>query len=152
MTLSEKEKNEREIKIISQNNFYEELPADTPRNLLPKSSESQKIIQIKSTITYLKENKKISDDFIVMFSTLSFEEIIYLKLELVSNIVKNRLFGFALIRTLIKLSTEVVESYAFTHFRTNRDVANFVGISNDKLSDKKVERNKRKRNVKEYCV
>ena len=137
----------KEISKIEQNNKYEELSEFTRESGI---TEDKKINTIKSTVRYLKDNKKISDDFIAMFSTLSFEEIICLRLELTSNLVKNRLFGFALKRTLIKLFTNVIDSYALTHFRTNRDAANFLGITNEELTLVKLKRKKRVRPTKEY--
>ena len=152
MKKNELEKSLTELKKVETNNLYEELIDDFSRNSVVAPEEKRKAVQIKSVVKYLKDNKKITDDFLIMFSTLSLEEIIYLKLELCSDTVKNRLFGFALKRTLLKIVTDVIDTYALTHFRTNRDVANFLGITMVELNNVKEVRKKRRRIFKEYWV
>ena len=48
----------------------------------------------KSIINKLKENNLVSDDVLVLINNLSLEDIIALKLELSSKILKNRMYGF----------------------------------------------------------
>ena len=82
-----------------------------------------------SFINKLKKQKKINDEFEVMVSTLTLEELISIKLELSSRYINNRLYNFPIWSSLNNIIKEAVLKYALSACRSYGDSASFLGIT-----------------------
>jgi benzoyl-CoA reductase/2-hydroxyglutaryl-CoA dehydratase subunit BcrC/BadD/HgdB len=93
----------------------------------------------KSEIKYysiskkLKREKKITEEFEVMLNNLSLEEIIALKLELASKIIKGKLYGLNIYNNLPIIAKDAAVKYAFSACRTKTAAAAMLGISYRRL-------------------
>ena len=76
----------------------------------------------------LRKERKITEEFELMLSSLSLEELIGLKLELAANAVDNRLFGLALWHGMPFIVREAVFKYAVSATRTKVECMNFLGL------------------------
>ena len=76
----------------------------------------------------LKREKKITDDFEVMLSSLTLEELICLKLELSTKPVNNRLYGFPLWFNLTDIVRDAIFKYAYSATRTQMEAMRFLGL------------------------
>ena len=81
----------------------------------------------------LRKESKSHDEFEVMLNNLSLEEIIALKLELASKVVKNKLYGINIYKTLPRISKDAALKYAISACRTKYSAAAFLGISYRRL-------------------
>tara|TARA_R100001440_G_scaffold29238_1_gene46868 strand:- start:958 stop:1305 length:348 start_codon:yes stop_codon:yes gene_type:complete len=95
-----------------------------------------------SFINQLKKKKMIDDDFEVIMSTLTLEEIIAIKLELSSRYINDRLYNFPIWSSLNNIIKEAALKYALSASRSYADAASFLGIT---LSDFKA-------NIKKYQI
>jgi hypothetical protein len=86
-----------------------------------------------SFINKLKKQKKINDEFEVMLSALTLEEIISVKLELSSRYINNRLYNFPIWSSLNNIIKEAVLTYALAACRSYSDSASFLGINQREL-------------------
>ena len=82
-----------------------------------------------SFIKKLKKRKKITDEFEVILSTLTLEEIIAMKLELSSRYINNRLYNFPIWSSLNNIIKEAVLNYALSACRSYADSASFLGMN-----------------------
>ena len=76
----------------------------------------------------LKRDKKITEEFEIMLSSLSLEELIGLKLELASSSINNKLFGLSLWHGMPSVVKEAVFKYAVSATRTKTECMNFLGL------------------------
>lgn len=83
----------------------------------------------------LKRQKKITDDFEVMFNTLTMEEIIALKLELSSYNINNKLYNFPIWNNIYYIVKEACLKYALSACRTKHEAARMLGINENQFSD-----------------
>ena len=81
----------------------------------------------------LKKNKKITDDFEVMLSSLTLEELIGLKLELSSSYINNKLYNFPIYKSIKYITKESCLMFALSSTRTIKDAASFLGINESDL-------------------
>ena len=81
----------------------------------------------------LKKDKKITDDFEIMLSTLTLEEIIGLKLELASLYINNKLYNFPIYKSIKYITKEACLRFALSATRTYGDAASFLGINESDL-------------------
>ena len=81
----------------------------------------------------LKREKLITEDFEVMLNNLSLEEIIALKLELASKVVKGKLYGFNIYNSLPAIAKDAAIKYAISACKTKKTAAAFLGISYRRL-------------------
>jgi len=81
----------------------------------------------------LKRDKKITEEFEVMLNNLSLEEIIALKLELASKIIKGKLYGLNIYNNLPVIAKDAAVKYAFSACRTKAAAAAMLGISYRRL-------------------
>ena len=72
---------------------------------------------------------KITNDFEVMLSSLTLEDIIALRLELAARSVNNKLYGLEIWKSLPKITKEAVLKYAYSASRTKNEAAAFLGLS-----------------------
>lgn len=81
----------------------------------------------------LKREKKITDDFEIMLSTLTLEEIIGLRLELASLYINNKLYNFPIYKSIKYITKEACLLFALSATRTYGDAASFLGIRENDL-------------------
>jgi len=81
----------------------------------------------------LKKEKKITDDFEIMLSTLTLEEIIGLRLELASLYINNKLYNFPIYKSIKYITKEACLKFALSATRTYGDAASFLGINESDL-------------------
>ena len=77
----------------------------------------------------LKRDKKITEEFEVMLNSLSLEEIIALKLELATNVVKGKLYGLNIYNNLPAIAKDAAIKFAISACQTKQSAAAFLGIS-----------------------
>jgi len=83
----------------------------------------------KSIINKLKDNNLVSDDLLVLVNNMSLEDIIALKLELSSRIVKNRFYGFDVWRNSKFIVQEAILKFAISATESKKDAARFLGLN-----------------------
>ena len=95
----------------------------------------------------LRREERSSDEFEVMLSQLTLEEVIGLKLELASKTLDGRLFGLPIWASLHSIVQDAVLKYTFSASRTQGEAMRFLGL-------KKVEMHKllRKYNIDNYFL
>ena len=76
----------------------------------------------------LKRDKKITDEFEVMLSTLTLEEIIGLRLELASSYINNKLYNLNIYKSIRYMTKEAVIMFALSSTRTMKDAASLLGL------------------------
>jgi len=81
----------------------------------------------------LKKDKKITDDFEIMLSSLTLEEIIGLRLELASLYINNKLYNFPIYKSIKYITKEACLKFALSATRTYGDAASFLGINESDL-------------------
>ena len=81
----------------------------------------------------LKKQKKITDDFEIMLSTLTLEEIIGLRLELASLYINNKLYNFPIYKSIKYITKEACLKFALSATRTYGDAASFLGMNESDL-------------------
>ena len=81
----------------------------------------------------LKREKKITDDFEIMLSSLTLEEIIGLRLELASLYINNKLYNFPIYKSIKYITKEACLRFALSATRTYGDAASFLGINESDL-------------------
>jgi hypothetical protein len=81
----------------------------------------------------LKKEKKITDDFEIMLSTLTLEEIIGLRLELAALYINNKLYNFPIYKSIKYITKEACLKFALSATRTYGDAASFLGINENDL-------------------
>ena len=77
----------------------------------------------------LKKEKKIDDNFEVILSNLTLEEIIGLKLELSSQYINNKLYNFTIWNSLYYICREAALMYTLSACRSIKDASSLMGIS-----------------------
>ena len=87
-----------------------------------------------SLINKLKREKKITDEFQVMFNSLTLEEVIALKLELASKSIGGKLFGFPIWASMTDVAKDAVLKYTMSAARTKGEAARFLGIQKSHLN------------------
>jgi len=95
----------------------------------------------------LRREERSNDEFEVMLSQLTLEEVIGLKLELASKTLDGRLFGLPIWASLHSIVQDAVLKYTFSASRTQGEAMRFLGL-------KKVEMHKllRKYNIDNYFL
>ena len=81
----------------------------------------------------LKKEKKITDDFEIMLSTLTLEEIIGLRLELAALYINNKLYNFPIYKSIKYITKEACLRFALSATRTYGDAASFLGMNESDL-------------------
>ena len=104
-----------------------------------------KVNEYYSIINKLKSQEKITDEFEVMISSLTFEELIGIRLELAGKSVNHKLFGFKIWLSLPNIIKDAVLKYTYSAARTNGEAASFLGISKNDYN-----RYLKKFKIKEY--
>jgi len=77
----------------------------------------------------LKKENKSNDEFEVMLSSLTLEELIALKLEVASRTVNGKLYGLPLWRTLPNVTKDAMLRCAYSITNSQGEAARFLGIN-----------------------
>ena len=93
-----------------------------------------KVNEYYSIINKLKSQQKITDDFEIMLSSLTFEELIGLRLELAARSVNNKLYGFKIWQSIPNIVRDAMLKYVYSASRTKGEAAAFLGISKNEYS------------------
>ena len=88
----------------------------------------KKIIQY-SLSNKLKKDNKITEDFELMLSSLTLEDIIGLKLELSSKPVGAKLYGLPIFHSVKELVNDALLKYAISASKTKREAAALLGMA-----------------------
>jgi len=81
----------------------------------------------------LRLKNKTNDEFEIMLSSLTIEEIIGLRLELAARSVGHKLYGYKIWQSIPSIAREAVLIYAVSAARTNGEAASFLGIKKAEL-------------------
>ena len=81
----------------------------------------------------LRQEEKINNDFEVMLSNLSLEEVIGLKMELSTKPVNNRLYGLPIWNNLTDVVKDAILKYAYSATRTQMEAMRFLGLPADQF-------------------
>ena len=82
-----------------------------------------------STITKLKDQKKINDQLLVCINRLNLEELIAVKLELSSQQINNRLYGLDIWRRTGHIVRDGILKFSLSVAKSKKDAARFLGLS-----------------------
>jgi len=82
----------------------------------------------------LKRENKITDEFEVMFNSLSLEEVIGLKLELASNMVDGKLYGMPIWYSLPVIIKDAILKFSLSTTRTKMEAARLLGLNISQFS------------------
>jgi hypothetical protein len=82
-----------------------------------------------STITKLKNDNLINDQFLVCINNLKLEDIVAVKLELSSKYINNRLYGFDIWRRTSYIVKDGILKYSLSVAKSKKDAARFLGIT-----------------------
>ena len=81
----------------------------------------------------LKKENKVTDEFEMMLSNLTLEEVIALRLELASKTVGYMMYGLPLWGSLHNITKDAVLSYVVSASRSRKEAARVLGIDRIKL-------------------
>jgi hypothetical protein len=76
----------------------------------------------------LKKERRSNEEFEIMLSSLTLEEVIALKLELSTKPVSGRLYGIPIWNSLQTIVQDAVFKYAFSATRTQAEAMRFLGL------------------------
>jgi hypothetical protein len=77
----------------------------------------------------LRKKNKSSDEFEVMLSNLTLEELISLKLEVSARNVNGKLYGIPLWRAVPNITKDALLRCAYTMTNTQHEAAKFLGLN-----------------------
>ena len=100
-----------------------------------------------SIINKLRKERKSNDEFEMMLTNLSLEEIIALKLELSSRSFSKRMYGVPLWSSLINIVQDAVFKYALSATRTQAEAMRMLGLKESNMHDLK-----KKFNPEDYFI
>ena len=81
-----------------------------------------------SFISLMKKENRADEDFLVMLSSFSLEEIIALKLELSTRLIKHKFYNFPLWRSMPSICRDAVLRFVLSACESKRDGARMLGI------------------------
>ena len=82
-----------------------------------------------STITKLKDQNKLNDQVLVGINALKLEDLIAIKLELSSQNIYNRLYGFDLWRRTPYIVRDALLKFSLSAAKSKKDAARFLGLN-----------------------
>ena len=82
-----------------------------------------------SLLNKLRKENKTTNEFEIMLSNLSLEELIGMKLELASNSAGGYLYGLPLWKSIPEITREACFNYAISACRTKKEAARLLGIT-----------------------
>lgn len=88
----------------------------------------------KSIIKLLREQNRSNEEFEILVSRLTLEELIWLKLELSAKLfANNKFYGFTLWSTMPKIIKTSLINFALFSTSTKVEAARFLGITEERL-------------------
>ncbi len=90
-----------------------------------------------SIINKLRKERKSNEEFEMMLSSLTLEEVISLRLELASRSISNRMYGFPLWHSINDIIKDAVVKYAFSATRTQFEAMRFLGLKESSYHEQK---------------
>ena len=88
----------------------------------------------KSITSKLLDSKLASEELLVLVNSLSLEDIIALKLELSSKILKNRFYGFDIWRNSGYIVKDALLKFAISNTSSKKDAARFLNLDYSSFS------------------
>ena len=85
-------------------------------------------IKNKSIASKLIDDGIASEELLVLFNSISLEDIIALKLELSSKILKNRFYGFDIWRNSSYIVKDALLKFAISNTNYKKDAARFLNL------------------------
>lgn len=85
----------------------------------------------------LRKEGKSNDEFEIMLSNLTLEDIVALKLEISARPVNNRLYGVPIWTSLLDIVREAAFKFAYSATRTQGEAMNFLGLTEIKFYELK---------------
>jgi len=82
----------------------------------------------------LKEEGKSNDEFEIMLSNLTLEELIGLKLETAGRVVKHKLYGLRIYDRIGKICKNAIFKYAISAAQSKKEASMFLGMSIKQLN------------------
>jgi hypothetical protein len=82
-----------------------------------------------SISSVLRKKNKITDEFEIMLSTLSIEDIIALKLELSVKAAGGKLYGIPIWNSMTDITREAVLKFAMSATKTKLEAGRFLGLT-----------------------
>ena len=83
----------------------------------------------------LRRENKSNDEFEVMVSQLTLEELIGLKLELASKVLDGRLFGIPIWSSMHSIVQDAMLKWVYSASRTKAEAVRFLGINQSDFKD-----------------
>ena len=81
----------------------------------------------------LRREKRSNDQFEVMLSQLTLEEVIGLKLELASKVLGGRLYGLPIWSSMHAIVQDAVLKWVYSASRTKQEAMRFLGVNQAKF-------------------
>ncbi len=81
----------------------------------------------------LRREGKSSEQFEIMLSSLTLEELIGLKIECASRLSNGKLYGFNLWSNIVDITKEALYNAVISAAKTNKEATRILGISDDTL-------------------
>ncbi len=82
-----------------------------------------------SIINKLKDQNKLNDQLITCLNNLSLEDVIAVKLELSTNLLNHRLYGFDIWNKMTSITKEAVLKFSLSVTKNKTDAARFLGLT-----------------------
>tara|TARA_R110000737_G_scaffold242663_2_gene253878 strand:- start:220 stop:573 length:354 start_codon:yes stop_codon:yes gene_type:complete len=82
-----------------------------------------------SVIRKLRNDRKLNEEMEIFVSNITLEDLIALKLEIASKSTNGKLFGIPIWKSMPQITRDALLKCAVSVCRTNKDAANFLGIS-----------------------
>ena len=82
-----------------------------------------------SIINKLKDQNKLNDQVLTCINNLSLEDVIAVKLELSTNLLNHRLYGFDIWNRMASITKEAVLKFSLSVTKNKTDAARFLGIT-----------------------
>ncbi len=82
-----------------------------------------------SIISKLKDQNKLNDQLITCLNNLSLEDLIAVKLELSTNLLNHRLYGFDIWNRMSAITKEAVLKFSLSVTKNKTDAARFLGLT-----------------------
>ena len=81
-----------------------------------------------SFISLMRRERKVSEEFLNVLSSLTLEEVIALKLELAVQLTQHKLYNFPLWKAIPSMCRDAVLRYVLSACESKRDGARMLGI------------------------
>ena len=82
-----------------------------------------------SIINKLKDQNKLNDQILACINSLTIEDLIAVKLELSTNLLNHRLYGFDIWNKMPAITKEAVLKFSLSVSKNKTDAARFLGIT-----------------------